>query len=59
MKTYIKKVNGSPVATYDNKYRTITDFFYLSIYENAFSKSVINDLTSDYFNFLSDSGSAL
>ena len=55
MKTYIKEVHGDPVATYSDKYRTVTDIFYLSIYDNSFSRPVIYDLTSDCFRFLPDS----
>ena len=55
MKTYIKQAYGNPVTTDSSKYRTVTDFFYLSIYDNSFSNPVIYKLTSDCFRFLPDS----
>ena len=55
MKTYIKEVRGSAVSGDNNKYRTVTDIFYLSIYDNSFSNPEIYNLTSTCFSFLPDS----
>ena len=54
MKTYIKEVRGSAVSSDGNKYRTVTDIFYLSIYDDSFSHPEIYELTSDCFRFLPD-----